>query len=242
LSSFIQHLSLRSIPFAAFLSSRLLKNRSLFKVFISQFLNSNHFAMHFTSLAAAAILATTAVSAAPVNEKRQSNNGNFGLSIGEEGLFNLEYLQTYKLSYANNSAFVGQIKYQPYSEPLVVNGAMVAPDTEGGLGFLSEHSAPTGYQYGYIMPGQSAPLQFTVPHTGGEAPEGASLTGFSFSGGGPLLHNGKNKFFACQSPNEAAINTYQIWWLGGPNEERPLGADCLGPIGILESDPCARGN
>jgi hypothetical protein len=198
--------------------------------------------MHFTTLTASVILATTAVSAAPTNEKRQSSNGNFGLSIGaaSQNLFDFDTIQTYKLAYANNSAFVGEIKYQQYSEPLVLSGAKVAPDTAGGLSFLSYHSAPTGYQYGYITPGESTPLQFTVPHTGGETPNGASTTGFAFTGrAGALQHNGQNKFFACQSPNEAAIGTYQLWWLGG---ERPVGTDCLGPVKIVQSDPCSRGN
>ena len=197
--------------------------------------------MYIAPLAAAAVaIAATTVSAIPVNEKRQAVDGNFALTIGEEGLFNLDYLQTYKLSYANNSAYIGQIKYQEYSEPLIVNGCKVAPDTEGGIDFLSQHSAPTGAQYGYIMPGVTAPLSFTVPHTGGEMPNGAVSTGFYFSGGGPLLFKGKNKFYACQSPGEAAINTYQVWWKGG--KDLPVGVDCKGPIGIMQADPCTRGN
>lgn len=190
--------------------------------------------------AATLVLAATTVGAAPVSDKRQAVDGNFALTIGEEGLFDLSYLQTYKLSYANDSAFIGQVKYQQYSEPLVVSGAKVTGDTIGGLSFLSQHQAPTGYQYGYIMPGVTAPLQFTVPHTGGEVPKGAATTGFSFSGGGPLLWNGKNHFYACQGPEQAAINTYQVWWKGGPH--LPVGVECKGPIGIMEADPCQRGN
>jgi hypothetical protein len=197
--------------------------------------------MYITSIAAATLaLAATTVSAAPVTEKRQAVDGNFGLAVGLEGIFDLNYLQTYKVSYANNSAFLGQVKYQQYSEPLVVSGALVAGDTDGGLSFLSEHQAPTGSQYAYILPGVTAPLQFTTPHTGGEMPNGASATGFKFSGGGPLMHNNKNLFYACQGPDQAAINTYQIWWKGG--KQLPLGVECKGPIGLNQIDPCTRGN
>jgi len=201
--------------------------------------------MLVTAAALVAALASSTVSAFPfsssdANTKRQANaQGDFGLTIGEENLFDLNYLQTYKLSYANESAFIGQVKYQQYSEPLIVSGAMVAPDTDGGLGFLSEHSAPTGFQYGYILPGMTAPLRFTTPHTGGAVPDGAATTGFRFSGGGPLMYNDENKFYACQGPDQAAINTYQVWWIGG---EQPVGCECKGPIGIMQADPCARGN
>ena len=190
--------------------------------------------------AAMALAAATTINATPVNDKRQAVDGNFGLSIGDTGDFTLGDLQTYKLSYANDSAYLGEIKYQIYSELLVVSGAMVGNDTEGGLSFLSLHAAPTGYQYGYIQPAETAPLGFSVPHTGGVVPQGAVTTGFSFSAGGPLVWNGNNKFYACQSPAQAAIYSYQVWWNGA--EKLPLGVSCNGPIEIIESDPCARGN
>lgn len=197
--------------------------------------------MHIAPFTAAALVLAATASAAPtMPEKRQAVDGNFALTIGEEGLFNLDYLQTYKLSYANDSAYIGQIKYQTYSEPLVVSGAMVSPDTNGGISFLSQHQAPTGWQYAYVTPGQTSPLQFTVAHAGGTPPQGGVTTGFSFSGGGPLLFRGKNKFYACQSPDLAAINSYQIWWKGG--SQLPVGVECKGPIGIMQADPCQRGN
>jgi hypothetical protein len=197
-----------------------------------------------TTTAALALLAAASVNAAPApghsQSKRQSVDGNFGLSVGLEGLFDLSDVQTFKFSYANNSAYFGEIKYQQYSEPLVVSGAQVAGDTLGGLSFLSIHSAPTGYQYGFIEPTKTAPLQFTVPHTGGEMPADAVSTGFAFSGGGPLLWNGQNKFWACQNPEEQALNSWQIWWNGAG--QFPLGIDCKGPIGVDQIDPCQRGN
>ena len=189
----------------------------------------------------AASLLLGGVSAIPVQStKRQAVDGVFGLSVGLEGLFDISELQTFKFSYANNSAYFGQIKYQQYSEPLVVSGAMVGSDTTGGLSFLSIHSAPTGYQYAYIEPNITAPMGFTAPHTGGEMPADAVSTGFSFSGGGPLLWNGENKFWACQNPEEAALSTYQVWWNGAGS--LPLGVDCKGPIGVDMIDGCQRGN
>ncbi|KIX96557.1 uncharacterized protein Z520_07823 [Fonsecaea multimorphosa CBS 102226] len=198
--------------------------------------------MLFLSTAAAslALLSATA-SAMPLQaEKRQAVDGTFGLSVGEEGLFDISEVQTFKFSYANNSAYFGEIKYQQYSEPLVLSGAKVAGDTEGGLSFLSIHSSPTGWQNAYIEPTKTAPLQFTLPHAGGNMPADAVSTGFSFSGGGPLLWNGENKFWACQNPQLVALNTYQIWWNGAG--KFPLGVDCKGPIGADMIDGCQRGN
>jgi len=177
-----------------------------------------------------ASLALLGLATAAPHAKRQAADVNFGLSVGLEGIFDISEVQTFKFSYANNSAYFGEIKYQQYSEPLVLNGAKVAGDTTGGLSFLSIHAAPTGSQYAYIEPTKTAPLQFTVPHTGGEMPADAVSTGFYFSGGGPMLYNGDNKFWACQNPELKALNSYQIWWNGAG--EFPLGIDCKGPIGM----------
>ena len=110
--------------------------------------------MHFSTLGLAALAAASAVTAAPL-EQRQAVDSNAQLSVGEEGIFDLSTIQTYKLSYANSSAFIGMIKYEDYSEPLVLSGAPgVGSSNAGGLTFLSIHSAPTGAQYGYIMVSQ----------------------------------------------------------------------------------------
>ncbi|KIW93208.1 uncharacterized protein Z519_05813 [Cladophialophora bantiana CBS 173.52] len=199
--------------------------------------------MFLLSAPTAALALFSATSAVPLVtiEKRQAVDGTFGLGVGDSGLFDLDEVQTFKFSYANNSAYFGQIKYQQYSEPLVMSGAKVAVDTEGGLTFLSIHSAPTGWQNGYIQPNKTAPFQFSIAHAGGNIPADAVSTGFSFSGGGgPLLWNGENKFWACQSPELQALSTYQIWWKGAG--EFPLGVDCKGPIGADMIDGCQRGN
>lgn len=172
------------------------------------------------------------VAAAPLTNNAKRDSTTFTVTVGEEGLFNLNEVGTFQLSYANDSAYFGKVMYQQYAEPLVLSGAKVAGDTTGGLNFLSIHQTPTGYQYGYIEPTKTAPLQFTVPHTGGEMPADAVSTGFYFSGGGPLLYNSENKFWACQNPELKALDSYQIWWNGAGTF--PLGIDCQGPIGIQE--------
>jgi len=192
-----------------------------------------------TALAIASI--TTAAPLTNTNSKRQAVDGNYGLALDPGNLdFDISTLQTYKFSYANNSAFFGQIKYQQYSEPLVVSGAGVLSENAGGLSFLSEHAAPTGWQYMYIYPTETKPVGFTVAHAGGSPPEGAVTTGFYFSGGGPLLYGDENKFWACQNPEQKALSTYQVWWNGAG--QLPLGVDCKGPIGIDQIDPAQRGN
>lgn len=175
-------------------------------------------------VAAASILAIA--SAAPL-EDRQTADG-FSLSV-TANQFDANYLSTYRLSYANSSAYIGQIKYQEYSEPLVLTGG------SGGLTFESIHSAPTGSQQMYIIPHETQPVGFSVPH--GTAPAGVRTTGFSFGPAGNLLNNGKKLFYACQNAADAEVNSYQIWWWG--NGE-PNGVSCKGPINIQQTDGCAR--
>jgi hypothetical protein len=185
-----------------------------------------------TLLALAGLLATT--TATPIESRQtQAANDGFSLSIGGAA-FDANYLQTYRLSYANSSAYIGQIKYQTYSEPLVVQGADVAGSSDG-LSFISIHSAPTGFQEMYIVPHQTKPVGFSVPH--GSAPAGVRTTGFTFGPAGNLLNNGRKLFYACQNAEQASINSYQIWWFG---DGQPNGVSCRGPINIKQTDGCAR--
>jgi hypothetical protein len=181
--------------------------------------------------AAAALIATT--TASPVLQERQTAQGNFALAIGG-GRFDLNYLQSFKLFYANSSAWIGQIKYQSYSEPLIVSGADVAGNTDD-LSFLSIHSAPTGSQDAYVVPHQTQPIGFSIPH--GSPPPGVRTTGWAFDGDGILTNNGHNLFYACQNAEQAAINSYQIWWWGAGE---PNGLSCKGPLAIRQADACAR--
>jgi hypothetical protein len=109
--------------------------------------------------------------------------------------------------YANNSAYIGQIRYAEYSEPLIISA-------EGS--FLSQHQAPTGFVSAYVYPGETQPLQFTIPH-GAIIPEGASAQGFNFTGNLWGVNGTTNAWVAC--PIEfAADNNWtvaQIWYQGG---------------------------
>jgi hypothetical protein len=185
-----------------------------------------------------ALAAATAINAAPQNNKRQAVGGNFGLTVNDTADFLSENIFQFQVFFANNSAYFGQINYELYSEPLIVNGGLVGGDTSGGLSFLSIHQSPTGYQYGYIEPGKTTPLGFSVPHTGGVVPSGAVTTGFSFNAGGALVWDGKNKFYACQTAALAALEAFQVVWNGAG--QLPSDATCKGPIKIIESSPCNR--
>lgn len=146
--------------------------------------------------------------------------------------FDINYLQTTRLSYANTSAYIGEIKYQSYAEPLVVNSFS---GSDNSVTFNSIHSSPTGWQQMYIVPHQSQPVGFGVPHGG--PPAGVSTSGFSFGPKGALKHNGLNLFYACQNQELAAMNTFQIYWLAAG---RPANWTCQGPIKIQAGDGCAR--
>lgn len=194
--------------------------------------------MLFSTLTTGAIamLASTALSApSPAKFTKRANGSNFGLAIGG-GRFDANYLQTFALSYANSTAWLGQIKYQSYSEPLVVSGADSSDSTSDGLVFQSIHADPNGYQSAYIVPHVTGPVGFSSPHA--TAPQGVRTTGWAFNGGGNLINNGQNLFYACQNAEQAAISSYQIWWWGAG---KPDGVSCRGPIQIKQADPCARG-
>jgi hypothetical protein len=186
--------------------------------------------MMFTTPFAIAVLAFTAsVYAAPTLEKRTA--GDFGLSLPAHPNFDINYLQTFDVYYANDGAYLGQTKYQLYSEPLIVSGAGSTVGFGSGLTFSSIHSTANGGQEAYIVPHQTQPIGFSVPH--GTPPAGARTSGFAFDGSGTLTNNGMNRFYACQNAAQAAINSYQIWWWGGGE---PDGVYCKGPIHLRKVD------
>jgi len=191
------------------------------------------------------ILLTTAAylfgvsSSAPVGEHEASNLqpravGSYDLAIGG-GRFDMSELQSYSLFYANSSAYIGQIKYQIYSEPLIVSGAANGIDT---LTFQSIHTSPTGWQQMYVVPRQSKPVAFSPPH--GSPPAGTRANEFRFGFNGGLLNHGLNYFYACQDTagTLAAIHSYQLWWIA---DGFPHGWTCKGPLYIHAADGCARG-
>ncbi|KIW72035.1 hypothetical protein PV04_00259 [Phialophora macrospora] len=165
-------------------------------------------------------------------QARQSTTDNYiGLNLNSTDL-DIDYLQTFRVSYANSSAYIGQIKYQSYAEPLVIGNFS---GDDNAVSFLSIHASPTGSQQMYITPGETQPVGFSVPHGG--APQGVSTSGFSFGPEGALLHNGVNNFYACQNAEQAELNSYQIWWWGAG---QPGAVSCTGPIKIVAGDACAR--
>jgi hypothetical protein len=174
----------------------------------------------------------TLAAAAPLEERQTPGNMALYLDSNAQG-FDINTLQTFRLSYANSSAYLGQIKYQSYAEPLIVGDFTQGKDNS--VSFLSIHQSPTGYQQMYVVPHQTQPVGFSVPHGG--APQGVSTTGFSFGPRGALLHNGVNRFYACQNAALAQENSYQLWWVAGG---QPNGVGCVGPIKIVAGDACAR--
>ncbi|EXJ63413.1 uncharacterized protein A1O5_11462 [Cladophialophora psammophila CBS 110553] len=187
--------------------------------------------------AAAAFLGLTTaapVEAPEVSDLEARDPNTYDLAIGG-GRFNMGELQSYSLFYANGSAYIGQIKYQTYSEPLIVSGARGGSDR---ITFQSIHSSPTGWQNMYVVPRQSKPIGFSPPH--GSAPVGTRTNEFSFTWNGSLQNHGRNFFYACQDAagTLAAIHSYQIWWIADGFPSRWM---CKGPLNIHAADGCARG-
>lgn len=158
---------------------------------------------------------------------RQSTGNKIALYLNGAN-FDIDYLQTLKLSYANTSAYVGRIKEQSYAEPLVV-GKLNGDDNT--ISFLSVHESSTESRKMYIVPGDSKPVGFGLPH--GQTPQGASTSGFSFGSNGELLHEGINRFYTCQNDALAPLHTYQIFWNAAG---QPLGWFCQGPVKVQAGD------
>jgi hypothetical protein len=178
-----------------------------------------------------AVGATAAPTALQARQSTTTTDNIIGLYLNSTD-FDTNYLQTSRVSYANTSAYIGQIKYQAYAEPLVIGNFS---GDDNGVSFLSIHQSPTGFQQMYIVPDETQPVGFSVPHGG--APQGVSTSGFSFGPEGALLHAGVNNFYACQNAEQAALNSYQIWWWGAG---QPGAVSCKGPIKIVAGDACAR--
>ncbi|KAK5261496.1 hypothetical protein LTR40_002082 [Exophiala xenobiotica] len=158
---------------------------------------------------------------------------SYDLAIGG-GRFDMSDLQSFSLFYANSSAYIGQIKYQVYSEPLIVSGAQNGMDT---ITFQSIHSNPTGWQQMYVTTHQSRPVGFSPPH--GSAPQGTRTNEFGFNFRGQLQNHGLNLFYACRGFNDslATLHSYQIYWLAAGF---PRAMVCKGPLAIHAANGCTR--
>jgi hypothetical protein len=189
--------------------------------------------LHTIGTALVSLIAASAI-AAPTptpDEAAATTPATFDLAIGG-GRFDMSELQSSSLFYANSSAYLGQIKYQSYSEPLIVSGASRA---SSGLTFQSIHDAPTGWQDMYVVPHRSLPVAFGPPH--GSPPAGVRSTGFAFDKAGALENHGVNLFYACQDRDLEALHAYQIYWIA---DGWPRNLTCKGPIGIHAANACAR--
>ncbi|KAI9753367.1 MAG: hypothetical protein M4579_005192 [Chaenotheca gracillima] len=138
------------------------------------------------------------------------------------------------VSYANlgmkASIWIGGIKSQIYSEPLLLTG-------NDGLAFTSWHSAPTGFQDVVLYPNETKPVTFTVPHGGAAPPEGAVTSGFQFDGSLILNFKGENKFIGCQDADMEQLQTYQIFYAG--TDELPKDMTCTKPLPLKQDAGCS---
>ncbi|KAF8538363.1 hypothetical protein BDD12DRAFT_806187 [Trichophaea hybrida] len=116
--------------------------------------------------------------------------------------------------FANDSAYVGNIKYDVFSEPLLLGSK-----TE----FTSFHSSPTGWQNLYIFPNKTAPVGFNTPHTM-SIPEGAQEYGFTSDNGMFKYDSGKGpKALWAVCPVKKEAGSWQLYWKGG----KKLDKDCI---------------
>ena len=131
--------------------------------------------MLFTAATALIALGASSVSAAPLQPRQSTSDCNIDTYQLTASLpFVPPYTEVMytNLMFANNSAFIGQVRYQQESEPLIISA----------LGaFTSQHSSPTGFTSAYVFEGQTTPLQFTRAHAA-LVPAGASNQGFNFTG------------------------------------------------------------
>ena len=170
--------------------------------------------MKFSAAAAALAVAATGAAASPVLSARQATTSNTCNIDTYQLSADLPFVPPYtqvmytNLMFANNSAYIGQIRYEQYSEPLIINA-------EGG--FTSQHQSPTGFTAAYVFPGQTAPLGFTTPHGGLFPPAGASSVGFNFTGQLWGVNGTTSNWVACPIAYSSDGNwtTAQIYWQGG---------------------------
>jgi hypothetical protein len=134
--------------------------------------------------------------------------------------------------FANGTAYVGDIKYSIYSEPLLSNfpppslfltdgGKNIVTGGKDALAhtFTSFHQTPTGWQTLYVLADQSRGMGFSTPHSA-SFPEGAVYRGFGAGHGGFLvLDRGggggvQELWVACRVSEAAARGSWAIVWDG----------------------------
>jgi len=115
--------------------------------------------------------------------------------------------------FANGTAYIGDIKYSVYSEPLLITGGKNALAHT----FTSFHQTPTGWQTLYVLADQSREMGFSTPHSA-FFPKGAVYKGFGARGGFLVLNRGgggvQELWVACRVSEAAASGSWAIVWDG----------------------------
>ncbi|KAI9843744.1 MAG: hypothetical protein M1837_006104 [Sclerophora amabilis] len=185
------------------------------------------------------------------------------INVTESGLNMADIGSNTVISYANSSIFIGGVKTEIYSEPLILTGG-------DSLHFTSWHQHALGQQKLYIHQNLSKPVglaspKSNVPKIGEMAekssqgdlvergsnlmtpqwefavPEGAIETGFGYDGELRLNHDGKYDFVGCQTEALKNIKTYQVYWTGaGVPTENDDGEKltCTKPLVIHQIRAC----
>jgi hypothetical protein len=166
--------------------------------------------MFFTAAMALIAITKSQVSAAPLQPRQVSSNCNidtYQLTASLPFIPPYTQIMYTNLMFSNNSVFIGQVRYQQTSEPLIISAES---------GFTSQHQAPTGFTSAYLYPGQTTPLQFTLPHSGA-IPAGASPVGFNFTGNLWGVNGTTDAWTACPVAYAADGNwtIAQIFYEGG---------------------------
>jgi hypothetical protein len=160
-------------------------------------------------VAIAAVFAVGSVSASPLRVRQATSTAISTSELTIDLPFTAPYaqLQYFSLYYANNSAFIGQVRYESESERLII--------TNGGS-FTSIHASPTGSQQMWVYPALTQPIGFTVPHSG-LLPDDTSSVGFNFTGGLFGVNGTTSKWVACPSEftDDGNWTIAQIFWQGG---------------------------
>jgi hypothetical protein len=170
--------------------------------------------MFIKAVATLLAVAASSVSASPITPRQVAtpadcNISTYQLTASNFPSFTPPYADVMytQLYFANNSAFIGQVRYQSESEPLIISAES---------GFTSQHQAPTGFTSAYLTPGKTSALQWTIPHSG-LIPEGASPVGFNFTGDLWGVNGTTDKWAACPVAFSADGNwtIAQIYYEGG---------------------------
>ena len=133
------------------------------------------------------------------------------------------------LSYANSTAYLGQISQQIYSKKLLLSSV-----GGNGLAFQSWHTATNELQLIYINLNVTGPVLFTNPS--GDVLAGFKAQGFGFDNvAGALINDGENRFIFCQDMEDSSLNSWELWWEGAGELN---GVSCLVDVDLINVGEC----